>query len=343
MSRKQVSCRAALAADAVRAWPEVEQLDDGTRPHADHHPRRGEPAAPAACREDPDVRDIEVQPRRARRSVHRDSRTGQETLHEHDSLPAHEHVASRGPPTSATCASSSSRCCARRRSPCRRWCSRSCSICCSACLLGSMRGKRRPGVDTFARLWACSARWGRACSASRVSLAFEREHGLLTFKQALPMPPGAYLLRAHGHGDAVRGHHRAAAHRAGGDRRQDVRSTSRQAARIFVIEVLGVLPFCAHRHVHRCVGVRPGLARHRQPDLSTDGVPVRTVGAAAVPAEGDPGRVAPAWPSYHLRQLALGALGAPSTGGFARPRRRARGHHDRVLRDRGAPASQAAA
>ena len=60
--------------------------------------------------------------------------------------------------------------------------------------MGSMRGNAGHGAVHVRRPTACSAPWRPGLFGFGVSLAFEREQGLLTFKQALPMPPGAYLL-----------------------------------------------------------------------------------------------------------------------------------------------------
>ena len=84
-----------------------------------------------------------------------------------------------------------------------------------------------------------------------VSLAFEREHGLLMFKQALPMPPGAYLLARACHGDDVRHHHLVLLTLMLANSWVTCRSASCRRLKVYVIDVLGVLPFCAHRPVRR--------------------------------------------------------------------------------------------
>ena len=117
-----------------------------------------------------------------------------------------------------------------------------------------------------------------------VSLAIEREQGLLTLKQALPQPPGAYLLAR-----AVMAMLFVAiismlltlmAVLFG-----DVPLTfSQGAAACSSIDVLGALPFCA---IGMCLGAMvsgAGFARHREPDLPAHGLPVGAVAAAAVHA-----------------------------------------------------------
>ena len=59
--------------------------------------------------------------------------------------------------------------------------------------LGSMRGNSAMSQYTFATYGVFGA-MGPGLFGFGVSLAIEREQGLLTLKQALPQPPGAYLL-----------------------------------------------------------------------------------------------------------------------------------------------------
>ena len=59
--------------------------------------------------------------------------------------------------------------------------------------MGSARGNAQQSLHAFARLGVFGA-MAPGLFGFGVSLAFEREQGLLMFKQALPMPPGSYLL-----------------------------------------------------------------------------------------------------------------------------------------------------
>lgn len=140
-----------------------------------------------------------------------------------------------------------------------------------------------------------------------VSLAMERENGLLTLKRALPMPPGAYLL-----GKMVMsmlaagmvivllltlavglGH---------------VRLQLPQALALLLTGMLGVLPFCA---LGMLVGTlvkgqgAPGV-------INIIYLPMSFLSGLWIPLSMLPTalqRIAPVWPSAHLQQLALGALG----------------------------------
>ena len=140
-----------------------------------------------------------------------------------------------------------------------------------------------------------------------VSLALERDNGLLTLKRALPMPPAAYLLGkmlmamiAAGTvivlllGLAV-----GVAH---------VALTAGQAAALLLAGMLGVLPFCA---LGMLVGTlikgqgAPGM-------LNLVYLPMSFLSGLWVPLQMLPQalqRIAPVWPSYHLDRIAMHALG----------------------------------
>jgi ABC-2 type transport system permease protein len=145
-----------------------------------------------------------------------------------------------------------------------------------------------------------------------VSLAFEREYGTLTYKQALPMPHGSYLLAR-----MVMAMLFASiiatllivmaftiAHAP---------LTAAQAARVFVIEVLGVLPFCA-------VGLMVGASVSGQAAPAIVNViylPMAFLSGLWVPLQFLPKIIqdtAAIWPSFHLSQLGLHALGLESMG-----------------------------
>jgi ABC-2 type transport system permease protein len=144
-----------------------------------------------------------------------------------------------------------------------------------------------------------------------VSLALERDTGLLTLKRAMPMPPGAYLVGKMTMAVLVAavvavlllamatflGH-------AG--------LTPGQAATLFVTEVFGVLPFCA-------LGLllatfikgqgAPGL-------VNLVYLPMAFLSGLWFPLQMLPTliqKLAPLWPSYHLDQLALAAVGLGQT------------------------------
>jgi len=180
--------------------------------------------------------------------------------------------------------------------------------------LGSMRGNSQMSQYVFATYGVFGA-MGPGLFGFGVSLAIEREQGLLTLKQALPQPPGAYLLA------------RAAmamlfvaiisllltlmAVFAG-----DVPLTFSQAARLFAIDVLGALPFCA-------IGLFLGalVSGAASPAIvNLIFLPMAFLSGLWLPLQFMPKflvDIAPIWPSYHLAQMALDTVGAPSAGTYA--------------------------
>jgi ABC-2 type transport system permease protein len=140
-----------------------------------------------------------------------------------------------------------------------------------------------------------------------VSLALERDGGLLTFKRALPMPPGAYLL----------GKMLMAMVAAGGViilllamavSIGRVALDPGQAGALLVTGMLGVLPFCA---LGMWVGTlikgqgAPGM-------LQLVYLPMSFMSGLWFPLSMLPKflqQIAPVWPSYHLDMLALAAVG----------------------------------
>jgi ABC-2 type transport system permease protein len=139
-----------------------------------------------------------------------------------------------------------------------------------------------------------------------ISLALERDGGLLTYKRALPMPPGAYLL-----GKMLMAM-LAAAVVIGlllvmGIGMAHVVITARQASLLMLTGVLGVLPFCA---LGMLVGTlikgqgAPGV-------LNLVYLPMSFLSGLWVPMNELPKalqQLAPIWPSYHLHELGLAAL-----------------------------------
>jgi ABC-2 type transport system permease protein len=140
-----------------------------------------------------------------------------------------------------------------------------------------------------------------------VSLALERDGGLLTYKRALPMPPGAYLL-----GKMVMAMLAAAVVilllLAMGIGMAHVVITGSQALLLLLVGVLGVLPFCA-------LGMLIGTLIKGQGApgaLNLIYLPMSFLSGLWVPINLLPQvlqQVAPIWPSYHLHQLGLVALG----------------------------------
>jgi ABC-2 type transport system permease protein len=178
-----------------------------------------------------------------------------------------------------------------------------------------MGGKGDPaiGLQTFARLGVFGT-MAPGLFGFGVSLAFERESGQLTFRQALPMPHGSNLLArmvmamlfvviiatlliilaftvAH------------------------APLTAGQAAKVFVVEVLGVLPFCA-------LGLMVGSYCSGQAAPAIVNIiylPMAFLSGLWVPLQFLPKFIqdtAPLWPSYHLSQLALRAMDLDSLGAW---------------------------
>jgi len=145
-----------------------------------------------------------------------------------------------------------------------------------------------------------------------VALAFEREYGLLQFKQALPMPPGSYLLARMAMAMlfasiialllislALFVSHAPL--------------TAPMVAKLFVTEVLGVLPFCA-------MGLTVGTLVSGQAAPAVINIiylPMAFLSGTFFPLEAAGPFLAgmgPIWPSFHLTQLALTAVGQPHQG-----------------------------
>jgi ABC-2 type transport system permease protein len=139
-----------------------------------------------------------------------------------------------------------------------------------------------------------------------VSLAIERENGLLTLKRALPMPPGAYLLGKMAMAMLAAGTvivllialATGLAH---------VQLTVSQAVSFLATGMLGVLPFCA---LGMLVGTlvkgqgAPGV-------INIIYLPMSFMSGLWMPLSSLPlvlQRIAPVWPSTHLQMLALRAL-----------------------------------
>lgn len=145
-----------------------------------------------------------------------------------------------------------------------------------------------------------------------VSLALERDSGLLTLKRALPMPPGAYLLGKMCMAMLVAAIisiilMSLATFVAG------VSLPVSRLAAFFVLEVLGVLPFCA-------LGLLIGTLVKGQ---GAPGVvnliylPMAFLSGLWIPLPVLPSflqSIAPLWPAYHLDRLALSAVGLGEGG-----------------------------
>ena len=181
-------------------------------------------------------------------------------------------------------------------------------------LLGSARGNGQQAVMAFAGLGVFGA-IAPGLFGFGVSLAFEREQGMLIFRQAIPMPSGSYLLARMAMAMLFVGVVSLLmlllavflAH---------IPLTLSQCVTWWLINVFGVLPFCA-------IGLFVGSMVSGQAApaiinliyipmafLSGLWVPLQVLGSV-VPALQ---KLATIWPSYHLLQLSLNALDQGSMG-----------------------------
>lgn len=140
-----------------------------------------------------------------------------------------------------------------------------------------------------------------------VSLAIERDGGLLTLKRALPMPPGAYLV-----GKMVMAMVMAALVMALlillGIFAAHVSITLTQIAALMATAALGVLPFCA-------LGMWVGTLIRGQGGaglLNLVYLPMAFLSGLWLPLSMLPNalqQIAPVWPAYHLNALTQAAVG----------------------------------
>ncbi len=147
-----------------------------------------------------------------------------------------------------------------------------------------------------------------------MSLALERDNGLMTLKRALPMPPAAYLLGKMAMAMLVAAIIMALllalATFAG-----QVSLQPAQMARLFVTDVLGVLPFCA-------MGLLVGtlVKGHGAPAVvNLLYLPMAFLSGLWFPLSALPEflqRLAPLWPSYHLNALSQSAVGFDTGAGW---------------------------
>jgi ABC-2 type transport system permease protein len=145
-----------------------------------------------------------------------------------------------------------------------------------------------------------------------VSVALDRERGWLTLKRAQPMPRGAYLAAklamAMLFAAIIFAMLAVLSTTLGG-----VRLPVSAWALLFVVEVLGVLPFCA---IGLFVGsLVNGSAAPAVVNLIY--LPMSFLSGLWMPLSVLPPflrEIAPLWPAFHLGQLALGAVGQPTDG-----------------------------
>src|SRR3954469_12429973 len=145
-----------------------------------------------------------------------------------------------------------------------------------------------------------------------VSVALDRERGWLKLKSAQPMPPGAYLASklamAMLFAAVIFAILAVIAITAGG-----VRLPIGSWLSLLVVDMLGVLPFCA-------IGLFVGTLVNGQAApavINLIYLPMSFLSGLWMPLTALPSAVrgiAPLWPAFHLGQLALGAVGETTDG-----------------------------
>lgn len=145
-----------------------------------------------------------------------------------------------------------------------------------------------------------------------VAIAMDRERGFLALKRALPVPPGALLgsrmVMAMAFAAVISLTLMTVGATAGG-----VTLSAMQAVQLFVVDVLGVLPFCA---IGLYVGSRVG-GQGAPAVVNMIYLPMAFLAGLWMPLSMLPafiGKLAPLWPAHHLAQIALSVVGAPNDG-----------------------------
>jgi len=140
------------------------------------------------------------------------------------------------------------------------------------------------------------------------AVAMEREQGVIQFKRALPMPPAAYLvakmLMAMMFGVIIVITMFAVLPLG------PMRLSFGQALEVAVINVLGALPFCA---VGLFIGTRT-TSRSAPAFVNIVYQLMMHTSGLFYPLPKLLKTVAPIWPSYHLQQLTLSAVGGRGEG-----------------------------
>jgi ABC-2 type transport system permease protein len=148
-----------------------------------------------------------------------------------------------------------------------------------------------------------------------VSVATDRDRGWLQWRRAMPLPPGAYLIAklvmAMLFAALVFAILATLAATFAG-----VRLPASSWLLLLLVEVFGVLPFCA-------IGLFVGSAVSAQAAPAIANLiylPLSFLSGLWLPLSMLPSflrEIAPLWPAYRLSQLAHAAIGQPSTGSIA--------------------------
>ncbi len=153
---------------------------------------------------------------------------------------------------------------------------------------------------------------GAALFGFGAGIAHDRERGLLRLKRALPAPPGAWLLAkmaaAMAFAAVISLLLAVLAYTLGG-----VSLAPGQWLALFAVNVIGVLPFCAlGLYIGSLVGGNAAVAV-----VNLLFLPMAFLSGLWMPLAVLPdifGRLAPAWPAYHLGQIALKVVGHDAGG-----------------------------
>jgi ABC-2 type transport system permease protein len=145
-----------------------------------------------------------------------------------------------------------------------------------------------------------------------VGIAMDRERGFMKLKQAMPAPPGATLmarmLMAIVFAALIVAEVTVIALSLGG-----VQLSPVQVALLFVVDVLGVLPFCAIGLWVGSLAGGPGAPAL----VNLIYLPMAFLSGLWMPLHVLPpifAKIAPVWPAWHLGQLALKVVGRDSGG-----------------------------
>ncbi len=175
-------------------------------------------------------------------------------------------------------------------------------------LFGVLLNRGNPGASKYLMAsYSVFGVMGPGLFGFGVSLALDRERGLLTLKRALPVPAGAPLVAkmvmAMVFATCIGAALMLAGRLLGG-----VQPSPMQMGALLLIDVLGVLPFCA-------LGLLIGTL------VSGSGapavvnmvyLPLALLSGLWLPLSMLPaffGQIAPLWPAWHLGQLALKVVG----------------------------------
>lgn len=142
-----------------------------------------------------------------------------------------------------------------------------------------------------------------------MGVAIEREQGLLRLKRALPMPPAAYLL-AKMFMSILFGVIIMATMIAAGVTLVHMSLSLGQVLKVFAVCIIGTLPFSA---IGLFIGVwTSGKSAAAFVNLTYQ--VMMHLSGLFYPLPKFMQTIAPVWPTYHLQQLVMNTLGAPSRG-----------------------------